>query len=424
MEFDKDNNVIQDKEYKAILVGATTGEDIAYSMEELAGLAGAAGIEVLACMVQNVDKINAATFIGSGKLVELSEMCSNMEAELVIFNDELSGMQLRNIEDAVGVRVIDRTILILDIFADRAISADGKLQVELAQLQYRMPRLLGFGKSLSRLGGGIGTRGPGEKKLETDRRHIQSRMDEIKKELEALKANRSVQRAKREKSGLPVVALVGYTNSGKSSIMNKLLADEERTEKQVFEKDMLFATLDTSQRLITLDDNRSFILIDTVGFVDKLPHTLVKAFKATLEELSLADMLIHVVDAGFGEPDFHIDVTRKVMKELDASDKPELLVFNKIDLNPDFNALAYSGCITTSAKTGQGIDVLLEKIKAQIFSDIVEVELLIPFNRGDVVSAVMAKAKPKETKYLENGTYLKVDLNAEDRGRWQSFIQQ
>jgi len=423
MEFDKDNNVIQDKEYKAILVGATTGEDIAYSMEELAGLAEAAGIEVLASMVQNVEKINAATFIGSGKLIELSEMCSNMEAELVIFNDELSGMQLRNIEDAVGVRVIDRTILILDIFADRASSADGKLQVELAQLQYRMPRLLGFGKSLSRLGGGIGTRGPGEKKLETDRRHIQSRMDEIKKELESLKANRSVQRSKREKSGLPVVALVGYTNSGKSSIMNKLLADEERMDKQVFEKDMLFATLDTSQRLITLDDNRSFILIDTVGFVDKLPHTLVKAFKATLEELSMADMLIHVVDANFGEPDFHIDVTRKVMKELDAADKPELLVFNKIDLNPSFNPLAYTGCITTSAKTGEGIDVLLDKIKEQIFSDIEEVELLIPFNRGDAVSAIMAKAKPKETKYLENGTYLKVELNAEDRGRWQSFIQ-
>ena len=424
MEFDKDNNVIQDKEYKAILVGATTGGDIAYSMEELAGLAGAAGIEVLASMVQNVEKINAATFIGSGKLTELAEMCGNMEADLVVFNDELSGMQLRNIEDAVGVRVIDRTILILDIFADRASSADGKLQVELAQLQYRMPRLLGFGKSLSRLGGGIGTRGPGEKKLETDRRHIQHRMDEIKKELEGLKANRGVQRAKREKSGLPVVALVGYTNSGKSSIMNRLLADEERTDKQVFEKDMLFATLDTSQRLITLDDNRSFILIDTVGFVDKLPHTLVKAFKATLEELSMADMLVHVVDASFSDPDFHINVTRKVMKELDASDKPELLVFNKIDLNPDFDQLAYTGSIAASAKTGQGMDVLLDRIKAQIFSDIQEVELLIPFSRGDVVSAVMAKAKPKETKYLENGTYIRVELNAEDRGRWQSFIQQ
>ena len=263
-----------------------------------------------------------------------------------------------------------------------------------------------------------------EKKLETDRRHIQHRMDEIKKELEGLKANRGVQRAKREKSGIPVVALVGYTNSGKSSIMNRLLADEDRSDKQVFEKDMLFATLDTSQRLITLDDNRSFILIDTVGFVDKLPHTLVKAFKATLEELSMADMLIHVVDASFSEPDFHIDVTRKVMKELDASDKPELLVFNKIDIAPEFDPIAYTGSITASAKTGEGIDVLLERIKAQIFSDIQEVELLIPFSRGDVVSAVMAKAKPKETKYLESGTYLKVELDSEDRGRWQSFIQQ
>lgn len=424
VDFDKDNNVIERNVYNAILVGTSLGDDISYSMEELQGLAEAANIKVIGVVVQNVDKINAATHIGSGKLEELAEMCRNMEADLVVFNDELSGMQLRNVEDAVGVRVIDRTILILDIFADRATSAEGKLQVELAQLQYRMPRLLGFGRSLSRLGGGIGTRGPGEKKLETDRRHIQWRMDEIKKELEGLKLNRSVQRSKREKSGIPVVALVGYTNSGKSSIMNKLLAIEDRDEKQVFEKDMLFATLDTAQRLITLEDNKSFILIDTVGFVDKLPHTLVRAFKATLEEVTKADLLLHVVDCSFSDPDFHIGVTRDVMKELKADDKEELLVFNKIDKNPEFSSIGYPDSIKVSAKTTENFDVLFNEIKKRIFSDVEVVELLIPYDRGDAVSAIMQVAKPSVTEYRENGTYLKVELNSETRGRWQSFILQ
>ncbi|MBQ1476376.1 MAG: GTPase HflX, partial [Firmicutes bacterium] len=313
-----DGTVVEREEYKAILVGVSLGEDISYSLEELEGLAEAAGIETLGVMTQNAEKINAATYIGKGKLDELAELVHNMEADLVVFNDELSGMQLRNIEDACGCRVIDRTILILDIFADRATSMEGKLQVELAQLQYRMPRLLGFGKSLSRLGGGIGTRGPGEKKLETDRRHIQRRMDEIKKEIAEVKANRSVQRSKRQKSGLPVAALVGYTNAGKSSIMNRLLADSDKVEKQVFEKDMLFATLDTAQRLITLDDRCSFLLIDTVGFVSKLPHALVDAFKATLEEVTEADLLLHVVDASFEGSDFQQSVTREVLKSLGA----------------------------------------------------------------------------------------------------------
>ena len=222
----EDGTVVDREEYRAILVGVSLGEDIDYSMEELKGLAEADGIEVLGIMTQNVEKINAAHFLGSGKLKELAEFVENMEADLVVFNDELSGMQLRNIEDVCGCRIIDRTILILDIFADRATSMEGKLQVELAQLQYRMPRLLGFGKSLSRLGGGIGTRGPGETKLETDRRHIQHRMDEIKKTIAEVKANRSVQRSRRQKSGLPVAALVGYTNAGKSSIMN-ILENEE-----------------------------------------------------------------------------------------------------------------------------------------------------------------------------------------------------
>ena len=423
MIIDETGNVIQRSSANAILVGASTGEDISYSMEELAGLANAAGIEVIGEMTQYLDRFNSATLIGSGKVEELKELCKNMEADLVIFNDELSGMQLRNIEDAVGVKVIDRTILILDIFADRAVSKEGKLQVELAQLQYRMPRLLGFGKSLSRLGGGIGTRGPGEKKLETDRRHIKSRMDEIKKELEEIKAGRSVQRAKREKSELPVVALAGYTNSGKSSLMNRLLSMEDREEKKVFEEDMLFATLDTAQRLITLDDNKSFILIDTVGFVSRLPHTLVDAFKATLEEVTMADLIVHVVDASFPEKDFHIEVTERVLSDLGAADRESIIAFNKIDLVPGFEPLEYGQkAVCISCKTGQGIEALLEMIKAKLFSDMKEVELLVPYSRGEVVSAILTKAKPSVTEYREGGTYLKVELSGEQRGRWAEFI--
>lgn len=423
LKFEDDNSVIEKEEYRAILVGAQRGEDISYSMEELAGLAHAVGIEVLGHMVQNVIKINSRTYIGKGKLEELVEMCKNMEANLVVFNDELSGIQLRNIEDATGVRTIDRTILILDIFAARAISKEGKLQVEMAQLQYRMPRLLGFGKELSRLGGGIGTRGPGEKKLETDRRHIRKRMDDIKREMDDIKGSRNTQRAKRIRSDIPVVALVGYTNSGKSSIMNRLLAMEAREEKQVLEKDMLFATLDTAQRLITLEDRCSFILVDTVGFVSKLPHALVKAFKSSLEEVVYADLLLHIVDASFYDADFHIDVTNKVLKELGAGEKPTLTVFNKVDKVPDFLPLAYGkNSLAISTKTGEGYDHLIEKIKEIIFTDMKHVELLIPYSRGDIVSAICSKAQPASMEHREDGTFISVTLNEADRKRFKEYI--
>ena len=267
--FTDDNKVLREDRYNAILVGVQRDEDISYSMEELEGLAEAAGARVLGTMIQNMERPNTATLIGKGKVEELKELADSMEADMIIFNDELTGMQLRNLEDAIGIRIIDRTILILDIFAARATSREGKLQVELAQLKYRMPRLTGFGKSLSRLGGGIGTRGPGEKKLETDRRHIQRRVTDIKDELTHLKNTRSVQRARREKSSIPVVALVGYTNSGKSALMNRILSDVQKEDKTVLEKDMLFATLDVQQRNVTLESGREFILIDTVGFVSR-----------------------------------------------------------------------------------------------------------------------------------------------------------
>ena len=426
LRFNENNEVIRADEYKAILVGLQRDreEDISYSMEELKGLAEAANVEVLGMMTQNLERPNTATLIGKGKVEELAEMVRNMEADTVLFNDELTGMQLRNLEDAVGVRVIDRTILILDIFADRASSREGKLQVELAQLQYRMPRLTGFGKSLSRLGGGIGTRGPGEKKLETDRRHIEKRMYDIKDELAQIKNTRGVQRAKREKSEIPVVALVGYTNSGKSALMNRLLTLTEKEEKTVFEKNMLFATLDTAQRSVVLDTNHQFILVDTVGFVSKLPHSLVNAFKATLEEVAYADLLIHVVDSAYENHDFHIGVTNKVLKEIGAGEKEKIMAFNKIDLVEDPGMIvpvqnAENICI--SAKQDINIDQLVELIKSKIFKDHVHTQLLVPYTRGDISSYLCEKAKVNTMDYRENGTYFDVELKSADYQRYKEY---
>lgn len=424
LRFNDNNEVIREDEYRSILVGLQRDEDISYSMEELKGLAEAAGVEVLGQMIQNLERPNTATLIGKGKVEELAEMVKNMEADTVIFNDELTGMQLRNLEDAVGVRVIDRTILILDIFAERASSREGKLQVELAQLQYRMPRLTGFGKSLSRLGGGIGTRGPGEKKLETDRRHIEKRMYDIKSELAQIKNTRGVQRAKREKSEIPVVALVGYTNSGKSALMNRLLMLTEKEDKTVFEKNMLFATLDTQQRSVTLDTNHQFILVDTVGFVSRLPHSLVNAFKATLEEVAYADLLVHVVDASYENHDFHIEVTNKVLEEIGAGGKEKIMAFNKIDLVEDpSSVIPVPGVdnICISAKYDRNIDELIELIKNKIFKDMVRVQLLVPYTRGDISSYLCEKARVFGMEYKDNGTWFDAELKAADYQRLKEY---
>ena len=422
LRFNENNEVITEEKYRAILVGLQRREDISYYMEELAGLAEAADTEVLGKVIQVLERPNTATMIGKGKVEEVALLARNMDADMVIFNDELTGMQIRNLEDAIGVRVIDRTILILDIFAARADSKEGKLQVELAQLKYRMPRLIGFGNALSRQGGGIGTRGPGEKKLETDRRHIEGRIDDIKKELSQLKKTRGVQRQKREKSGIPVVALVGYTNSGKSAMMNRLLALTDKEEKSVKEKDMLFATLDTAQRSVKLDNNQEFILIDTVGFVSKLPHSLVEAFKATLEEVNYADLLLHVVDASYDDNQFHIDVTNKVIDEIGAADKEKVIVFNKIDLNPEFQPPATGEeHVFVSAKENINIDGLIEIIKAHIFSDKVRTKMLIPYTRGDISSYLCEKATVSSMEYLAEGTLLDVEMKQEDYQRYKEY---
>lgn len=421
LQFNDKNEVITKEDYRAILVGLETSEDISQSMAELSGLAEAAGITVLGQMVQRLERRNGATYIGKGKVLELEEMCHNMEADTVIFNDELSGIQLRNLEDTLGLRVLDRTILILDIFADRAISREGKLQVELAQLQYRLPRLLGFGKSLSRQGG-IGNRGPGEKKLELDRRHISKRMDEIKLEIAQIRGTRTTQRAKREKSGIPVIALVGYTNAGKSAIMNRLLEMADKSDKTVLEKDMLFATLDTSQRSVRLDTNQEFILIDTVGFVSKLPHALVKAFKATLEEVLYADLLLQVVDAADPDHDFHVQVTNQVLEEIGASDKKKLLIYNKIDLvEGEFLPTYNENAIQISAKKGLHLDLLIDKIRELAFSDRIRTSFLIPYDRGDISSILCDKGTVEEMVYEEGGTLIRGEFSLADVSRFKKY---
>lgn len=422
VRFNENNEIIREEAYRAILVGLQTKEDISHSMEELSGLAEAAGVEVAGRLVQSLEKPNTATLIGKGKVDELAELCGKMEIDTVIFNDELSGVQLRNLEEATGVRVIDRTILILDIFASRATSREGKLQVELAQLQYRMPRLTGFGKALSRLGGGIGTRGPGEKKLETDRRHIAGRIDDIKAELKRTERNRSVQSAGREKSGIPVVALLGYTNSGKSAIMNWLLSQTCREDKTVKSQDMLFATLDTQHRRIFLEAGVEFILIDTVGFVSKLPHGLVEAFKSTLNEVKDADLLVHIVDGAYEERDFQIEVTNRVIAQIGAAGKDRIMVYNKMDIASE-KPLDVSGsdAVYVSAKTGENMDVLIAKIKEKIFGGRVYAKLLIPYDKGAITSYLCENAEIISMEHTAEGTLLCGRFTAEDFGRYGQY---
>ena len=422
IRFNEQNEVLRDDAYRAIIAAVAMDDSCEHSMDELEGLAEADGVEVIGRLIQYRQKPETATYLGKGKVEELASLCGNMEADTVIFNDELTGIQLRNLEEALGCRVIDRTILILDIFASRATSREGKLQVELAQLQYRMPRLTGFGRSLSRLGGVIGTRWPGEKKLETDRRHIAGRIDDIRAELKKCAATRSLQREERTRSQLPVVALMGYTNAGKSAIMNRILEMTSKEDKTVGSKDMLFATLDPQHRKITPEHGAEFILIDTVGFVSKLPHALVEAFKSTLEEVRDADLLLHVADTSYEERDFQIEVAEKVMREICGSRAERIMVYNKIDLTEE-RPLDVSGsdAIFVSAKTGENMDLLLEQIDEKITGDMVRTSFLIPYDKGQIVSALCEKGQVDSMEYEEDGTKLTGRFRREDHGRFKEY---
>lgn len=399
--------------------------DINDSMEELKELAKAAGAEVVGSVIQNRTAVDAAYYIGKGKVEEIKGYCEGLDATLIIFNDELSGAQTRNIEDLTGIKTIDRTTLILDIFAQRAKSKEGKLQVELAQLKYRLPRLYGMGGSMSRTGAGIGTRGPGEQKLEIDKRHILNRAADIRAELKLVKKNRETQRNQRKKSNIPIVALVGYTNAGKSTLLNELIKTHKdyECEKEVFVKDMLFATLDVTLRKAVLPNKRDFLVVDTVGFVSKLPHDLVDAFKSTLEEVNYADLILHVIDATNDSYEIQKKTTEKVLKELGADDKKTILVYNKVDkLELDIYPKNQDDVVYISAKQGINMDKLLNMIEKAVMENTYDVELLIPYDRGDIFSKCKDKYNIDEFEYLGEGTKFRVALDEEDFGKYKEYI--
>lgn len=382
---------------RAILIGADTGEyDAESSMDELAEFAQTAGAEELARVIQKREAYEAATVIGEGKLAEVRELCGSLGAELLIFDCELTASQIRNVEDETDVRVIDRTMLILDIFAGRAVSREGKLQVELAQLKYRLPRLMGIGASLSRLGGGIGTRGPGETQLETDRRHIRRRIDKLSAELKELEERRGFTRTRRKKDSVQVGAIVGYTNAGKSTLLNLL------TGAGVLAEDKLFATLDPTARSIELPDGRSLLLIDTVGLIRRLPHHLVEAFKSTLEEAASADIIIHVCDAADPEAAEKAEVTLRTLADLGAAEIPVVTVLNKCDLLAE-HIPENSTTVKISAKNSQGIDRLLQVIAANLPETAKRMKLLLPYDKAGYTAKLRENGKVFSEEYTENG---------------------
>ena len=400
------------KPESALLVGVDSGDfDCEESLSELAELAKTAGAEVQAKVTQKREKPDAATYIGSGRLEEIKDFCRDNETDLLIFDTELTPSQQRNIEDITGIRVIDRTELILDIFAARARSGEGKLQVELAQLKYSLPRLGGKGTSLSRLGGGIGTRGPGETKLETDRRHIRRRIKSLEDDLEAL-SKRRIARARREKDGTQTVAIVGYTNAGKSTLMNTL------TQAGVLAEDKLFATLDPTARALTLPDGRRVMLIDTVGFIRRLPHGLVEAFKSTLEEAATATLILNVCDASSPECAEHLDVTNRLLDELGCSGKPIIAVFNKCDVAPDIGWLSAGlRSVKISALNGEGLDLLLEEIVKALPPTRKKVSLLLPYSMGSDAALLRSDGAVESEEYREDGLFMTVtaDINLLDK---------
>lgn len=419
------------KSFNAILVAVNRNNDnfeVENSMNELESLVESANGVVVGKIIQKLDRINTSTYIGKGKVAELAEFVENLDVDAVVFDDELSGIQIRNLEDQVGTKVIDRTILIMDIFAARANSKEGRLQVELAQLQYRLPRLVGFGKSLSRLGAGIGTRGPGEKQIETDRRHIRRRIDDLKKDLADIQKTRILHRKKRKKSGIPIVALVGYTNVGKSAIMNYMIENFGKEEKKVEEADMLFATLDAKHRLIEIDNNRQFILVDTVGFVSKLSHNLVDAFKGTLQEAEYADLIVKVEDISHDRTDFQREILNNVLDDLKLSDKKSIFVYNKIDKintkpqNSGIFEQNNENKVFVSAKTGLNMDKLKAAIVQNIFDDEREVNIVLPFDKGDLASKLCDNANVLKMVYKDDGIHIIARLSKREQDMVKDYV--
>lgn len=388
---------------KVLLAAVDTGDyDVERSLDELSELCDTAGAEVVAVLTQKRPSYDSATCIGSGRLEEMAELCENMEIDQIIFDCELTATQIRNIEDVTDTHTIDRTMLILDIFAQRATTKEGKLQVELAQNKYRLPRLAGMGIKLSRLGGGIGTRGPGETKLETDKRHIRSRISALEAELKEIEARRNLQRKRRNKDGVLCAAIVGYTNVGKSTLLNAL------TDAGVLAENKLFATLETTSRSIILPDGRSVMLIDTVGLISRLPHHLVEAFKSTLEEAASADVILHICDASDENISLKTKVTNELLADLGCEGIPVVTVYNKCDLAPELSKTSDENSVYISAKEGSGLDDLLQAITKALPETAKRMSLLVPFAQA----GLLAKIRDEGVIYSEEYTAQGIEVDA------------
>lgn len=391
---------------RALLVSVDTGDfDAEVSIDELEELAHTAGAEVLGKIIQKKERPEAATFVGAGKLAEIIAFCSSQDIDLLIFDSELTPSQQRNLEKLTGVRVIDRTMLILDIFAARARTGEGKLQVELAQLKYSLPRLAGQGLSLSRLGGGIGTRGPGESKLESDRRHINRRIQKLESELRELEKRRDLLRKRRKKDGVQTVAIVGYTNAGKSTLMNAL------TKAGVLAEDKLFATLDPTSRALTLPDGRRVMLVDTVGLIRRLPHKLIEAFKSTLEEAAQASVILNVCDASDEHCAEHLDVTKRLLDELGCAGTPIISVMNKCDLVGNIYSMPTFGkTVLISALNERGFDELLAAVQKELPQTRRTASLLIPFKNGAAAARIREEGVVEKEEYRPEGLFMRATV--------------
>lgn len=414
---------------RCLLVGVDTGEeeDFERSMEELGSLAEACEMQVVGRITQRMEMVNKALYIGSGKVREVKELAQRVEAEVVCFDNALSPTQIRNLGEELELPVMDRTNLILDIFAVRAQTREAKLQVESARLQYMLPRLVGMREALGRQGGASGSmsnKGAGEKKLELDRRKIEHRISELRKELEEVAKERTTQRKRRSASRVPQVALVGYTNAGKSTIMNQLVERYgEKPEKKVLEKDMLFATLETAVRTIDNGQNKPFLLTDTVGFIHKLPHDLVKAFRSTLEEVRYADLLIQVIDFSDSHYRQQMEVTADTLKSLEAGDIPMIYVYNKADLVAmEQLPRVRENQIYLSAVNGIGIEELIGMILQRVYAGHRECSFLIPYQDGGVVSYFCSNATVLQQEYREDGVYLRVECYQQDAEKYKNYM--
>lgn len=407
---------IEEVEEKVILVGVSEqdGDDAEDSVEELKELVKTAGAAVVGNLIQKREKIHPGTYVGTGKVAEIEELIAQTGATGIVCDDELSPAQLKNLEMMLDTKVMDRTLIILDIFAARATTSEGKMQVELAQLKYRMSRLTGLGRSMSRLGGGIGTRGPGEKKLEIDRRLINDRIAQLNRELKEVKRHREITRAKREKNQMPVVAIVGYTNAGKSTLLNHL------TDAEVLEEDKLFATLDPTTRVLELPDHQEVLLTDTVGFIRKLPHHLIQAFRSTLEEARYADYIFHVVDASNPQREKQMHITYETLDDLEVKDKTIVTLFNKQDLRTDDEPLhdfRADYTLNISAGKNEGLDELKELLAEILRENKVYIERVVPYDKAGIIQLIRKQGELISEEYVAEGIAIKAYVPMEVYGK-------